>query len=408
MPKLLSLNSYHYRRGGSDVVYLEHAALMEELGWTSGFFSMQHPKNQPTPWSRYFIDELEFGQDYSISQKILMASKVVYSFEARRKLAVLLNEFQPDVAHAHCIYHHLSPAVLPLLRERGVPVVLTAHDLKLACPAYKMLNGTGVCERCKTGTVLNVVRHRCVQDSLAASIVVAAESALHGALKTYRQNVNRVVAPSRFYQRKLMEWGWPEGQVTYVPNYVDAARFEPEFEPGDYILYFGRMAPEKGVQTLLLASARSGVNIKLAGTGPWTAKLQAMASELGAPAEFLGFRSGDALHDLIRGARAVVLPSEWYENAPMSILESFAFGKTVIGADIGGIPELISPGRTGWIYRSGDAAQLAELLLQVAATPDSTLRMMGEASREDVERRFHRQAYADSMLMLYAELGVNV
>lgn len=408
MPKLLSLNSYHYRRGGSDVVYLEHAALMEELGWSSGFFSMQHPKNQPSPWSRYFVDELEFGQDYSLGQKLLMASKVVYSFEARRKLAALLADFQPDVAHVHCIYHHLSPAVLPLLRERGIPVVLTAHDLKLACPAYKMLNATGVCERCKTGSVLNVVRYRCVQDSLAASAIVAVESALHGKLQTYRRHVSRVVAPSRFYQRKLMEWGWPEAQVSYVPNYVDATRFRPDFNPGSYVLYFGRMAPEKGVHTLLRASAQSGVAIKLAGTGPLANELQAMASQLRAPAEFLGFRSGDALHDLIRGARAVVLPSEWYENAPMSVLESFALGKPVVGADIGGISEMISPGETGWTYRSGDPALLAEILTQVVATPAERLRTMGQAARADVERRFHRQGYVDAMLALYAELGVNL
>jgi glycosyltransferase involved in cell wall biosynthesis len=408
MPKLLSLNSYHYRRGGSDVVYLEHAALMEELGWACGFFSMQHPKNQPTPWSKYFIDELEFGQDYSVAQKLLMASKVVYSFEARRKLDALMADFQPDVAHVHCIYHHLSPAVLPLLRARGVPVVLTAHDLKLACPAYKMLNATGVCERCKTGSVLNVVRHRCVQGSLAASAIVAVESALHGALQTYRRHVNRVVAPSKFYQRKLMEWGWPEAQVTYVANYVDASRFHPQFDPGDYVLYFGRMAPEKGVHTLLRASVQSGVALKLAGTGPLLDELQAQARQMGAPAEFLGFRSGDALHDLIRGARAVVLPSEWYENAPMSVLESFALGKPVVGADIGGIPEMISPSETGWTYRSGDAAQLADVLQQVAGTPDARLRAMGQAARADVERRFHRQGYVDAMLGLYAELGVKV
>lgn len=408
MPKILNLNSYHYRRGGSDVVYLEHAALMEELGWSSGYFSMRHPKNLPTPWDRHFVDELEFGQSYGIGQKVLMATKVIYSLEARRKLAALLDEFTPDLAHVHCIYHHLSPAVLPLLRERGVPVVLTAHDLKLACPAYKMLNQGGVCERCKSGSVINVVRHRCVQGSLAASVVVAAESGLHRRLNTYRRSLNRVVTPSRFYQKKLMEWGWPEQQLTYIPNYVDVRRFQPDYSPGDYVLYFGRMAPEKGVRTLLYASAKSGVAVKLAGTGPLLEELQALASNLAAPAEFVGFRAGDDLHNLIRGSRAVVLPSEWYENAPMSVLESFALGKPVIGADIGGIPEMISPGETGWVYSSGDVDQLSCLLSEVERMPPSKLGVIGRAARADVELRFNRQAYVNSMLSLYAELGVNV
>ena len=154
MPRLLNINNYHYRRGGSDVVYLEHASLLETQGWSNSFFSMHHPKNLATPWSKYFVEELEFGHDYSLLKKLGMAGKAVYSFEAQRKIRALLNEFQPDVAHLHCIYHHLSPSILPVLKSYGVPVVMTAHDLKIACPAYKMLNSTGVCERCNNGSVL--------------------------------------------------------------------------------------------------------------------------------------------------------------------------------------------------------------------------------------------------------------
>jgi len=160
MPRLLSINNYHYRRGGSDVVYLDHAALLEEQGWSNGFFSMHHPKNFETSWSKYFVDEIEFGHAYSMGQKLAMASKVIYSMEAQRKLERLLKDFPADVAHLHCIYHHLSPSIIPTLRDAGVPVVMTAHDLKIACPAYKMLNNTGVCEKCKGGNLLNVVKHR--------------------------------------------------------------------------------------------------------------------------------------------------------------------------------------------------------------------------------------------------------
>lgn len=408
VPKLLSLNSYHYRRGGSDAVYFEHALLMEGLGWENGFFSMNHPKNVQSPWSRFFIDELEFGHSYGFGQKLAMASKVIYSFEARRKLKGLLSEFRPDVAHVHCIYHHLSPAVLPLLREEGIPVVLTAHDLKIACPAYKMLNRGGVCERCKTGSVLNVVKHRCVRDSLAASAIVAAESALHGWLQTYRKHLSKVVAPSKFFLEKFVEWGWPRDQLIYIPNYVDASRFDPWFESGSYFLYFGRMAPEKGVHTLLRAAAVAGVKIKLAGTGPEFDAMRLLASELGVDAEFLGFKSGSELHELIRHSRAVVLPSEWYENAPMSVLESFAFGKPVVGARIGGIPEMINDGENGWIFPSGDAVALAELLSRIAKLPSDEIARMGRCARDGVEVRFGQKAYLRDMLTLYADLGVKV
>lgn len=408
MPRLLSVNSYHYRRGGSDAVYFDHAALMASQGLESSFFSMHHPKNEPTPWSKYFVDELEFGSSYSLSQKLIMASKVVYSFEAQRKLQALLKDYPADVAHLHCVYHHLSPSILSTLHHAGVPVVLTAHDLKIACPAYKMLNSGGICERCKDGSFLNVVKYRCVKDSLSTSAVVAVESGLHRLLGSYRKHVSRIVAPSRFFVRKFVEWGWPEASFTYIPNYVDASRFTPEFRPGSYFLYFGRMILDKGIATLIRAAAQAKVPLKLAGTGPDEQTLQQLAAELGGETEFLGFRSGDDLHNLVRGARAVVLPSEIYENAPMSVLESFALGKPAIGAEIGGIPEIIDAGETGWTFPSGQVAQLADLLARVNGMADIQVERIGRAARASVIQRFSREGYVNSMLSLYADLGVRV
>lgn len=406
MSKLLSINNYHYRRGGSDVVYLDHAALMEEQGWSNGFFSMHHPKNFETPWSQYFIDEIEFGHAYSVGQKLAMASKVVYSFEAQKKLKRLLQDFPADVAHLHCIYHHLSPSIIPTLRNAGVPVVMTAHDLKIACPAYKMLNNTGVCEKCKGGNLLNVVQHRCVRDSLAASAIVMVESTVHRLLNTYQGKLDKVVVPSRFFMEKFVEWGWQRDKFAYIPNYVDSTRFEPGYAPGDYFLYFGRLAPEKGVATLMQAAKAAGVKLKIAGTGPIETELHALQKELEGDIEFLGYQSGTTLHALIREARAMVLPSEWYENAPMSVLESFALGTPVIGANIGGIPEMVLDGETGWTFASRDVNSLTELLTRVAALPTATMETAGRNARHHVSSHFNRAGYLQATLELYASLGV--
>jgi glycosyltransferase involved in cell wall biosynthesis len=406
MKKLLSINNYHYRRGGSDVVYLDHAALMEEQGWSNGFFSMNHPKNFETPWSKYFIDEIEFGHAYSISQKLAMASKVVYSFEAQKKLKRLLQDFPADVAHLHCIYHHLSPSIIPTLRDAGVPVVMTAHDLKIACPAYKMLNETGICEKCKGGNLLNVVKHRCVRDSLAASAIVMVESTLHRLLNTYQGKLDKVVVPSRFFMEKFVEWGWPRDKFAYIPNYVDSTRFEPGYEPGNYFLYFGRLAPEKGVATLMRAARSAGITLKIAGTGPIEAELHALQAELQGDIEFLGYQSGPTLHALIREARAVVLPSEWYENAPMSVLESFALGTPVIGARIGGIPEMVMDGETGWTFESRNTVELSALLSRVAGMPSEKVADAGRNARNHVSNNFNRAGYLQATLELYANLGV--
>lgn len=406
MPNLLSINNYHYRRGGSDVVYLDHAALFEEHGWSNGFFSMHHPNNFDTSWAQYFVDEIEFGQAYSASQKLVMASKVVYSFEAQNKLKRLLQDYPADIAHLHCIYHHLSPSIISTLREAGVPVVMTAHDLKIACPAYKMLNETGVCEKCKGGNLLNVLKHRCVRDSFAASAIVMIESAVHRVLNTYQVNLDRVVVPSRFFMNKFIEWGWPAEKFAYIPNYVDSSRFEPNYSPGNYFLYFGRLAPEKGVATLMRAAKSAGVKLKIAGTGPMQAELNALQNELSGEVEFLGYQSGESLHALIREARAVVLPSEWYENAPMSVLESFALGTPVIGADIGGIPEMVQNGHTGWTFESRNVEELSAILARIATSPSSEIEVVGRNARHHVSTKFNRAGYLQSTLELYASLGV--
>lgn len=405
MPRLLSLNTYNYRRGGSDVVFLEHDAMFRAQGWNTAVMTMHHPRNEPSPWSRFFAEEIEFGHEYGMLDKLAMAGKVIYSGEAKRKVAALLDEFPADVAHAHCIYHHLSPSVLGELKQRGIPAVMTAHDLKLACPAYKMLNRGGVCEKCRSGNLLHLMANRCVRDSLPVSVLIMLESAVHKSLGLYRRNLDRVVTPSLFYKQKLMEWGWPEKQLAYIPNYVNAAAYTPR-GPGDYFFYFGRLALEKGVATLIKAAARAGVKLRIAGTGPESQALKALAAEVGGDIEFLGFVSDEPLWKWVREARAIVLPSEWYENAPMSVLEAYASGKPVIGARMGGIPEMIRDGETGALFESGNVEELAASMTYFSAMPDARVSAMGEAARDYVSTTFTAERYRGEMLDLYASLGV--
>lgn len=406
MSRVLSINSYHYRRGGADVVYLDHAKLMESAGWENAFFSMHHPQNITSEWDDYFVDELQYGHDYSLPQKAAMAAKVIYSLEARDKLRKLLSRFRPDVAHAHNLYHHISPSILPLLRQEGVPVVLTAHDLKLCCPSHQMLNRSGLCERCKGGNFLHAVIHRCVHNSLPVSALVATESILHRWSGIYRRTLNRIVAPSRFYKRKFEEWGWPSDQVIYIPNFVKVEAFSPSRETGDYFVYFGRLAVEKGFGTLLEASLKSGSRLVVVGDGELGGQVEAAVAESRGRISWLGRRSGQELFDVVAGARAVILPSEWYENAPMSILEAYALAKPVIGADIGGIPELVREGETGFLFPSGSVEGLRAAMERMCGLTDGTVDEMGQAARRFVTAGFTAEHYRDRMLSLYASLGV--
>lgn len=404
MHSLISINNYYYRRGGAEVVFLEQNRLFEEIGWEVIPFAMRHPKNESTAWSEYFVDEIEFGHDYPAWQKATMAGKIIYSFEARDKLAHLLDATKPDIAHAHNIYHHISPSILSLLKQRGIPVVLTTHDLKLACPAYKMLNRHGICERCKSGNLFNVVLHRCVQDSLLVSGLVFTESLVHKLLHLYSDNLDRIIVPSRFFEKKLAEWGWPSDKLVHIPNFIRADRLEPQFEPGDYFVYFGRLGPEKGLLTLVAAAIEAGVRLKIVGTGPLDAKLRAASETAGGKIELLGYQHGDKLWSIVRGSRAVVLPSEWYENAPISLMEGYALGKPLIGSRIGGITELIQENNTGFSFESGNVSALASILRRVAETPANDIATMGRAGRNWMEREFSGERYRDRLLQLYDSL----
>ncbi|HQZ86377.1 MAG TPA: glycosyltransferase, partial [Actinomycetota bacterium] len=348
----------------------------------------------------------QFGHSYTAWEKVVKATKVVYSFEAQRQLRRLVVDRRPDVAHIHNIYHHLSPAILPVLKELGIPAVMTAHDLKIVCPNNKMLNATGICERCKGRRYYHAILNRCVLDSVAASVIVAVESTLHHSLGSYSKNLDAIVVPSRFFIDKFVEWGWPREKFVHVPNFVDADRFETSFEPGKHFVYFGRLAREKGLFTLIRAVARARVPLVLVGTGPIEDELRRLAASIEAPVEFAGYKTGAALYSLVRGARATVLPSEWYENSPISVLESLAMGKPVVGARIGGIPEMVRDQETGWLFESGNVDALEASLRAAHDCPASEVAELGRKGRRLVETEFSRERYASTMLDIYATLGV--
>jgi glycosyltransferase involved in cell wall biosynthesis len=193
-----------------------------------------------------------------------------------------------------------------------------------------------------------------------------------------------------------------------VPNFVDAGHYRPQYAPGRDFVYFGRVSREKGLATLIRATAAARGRLIVIGTGPDLEGMRRLAAELAADVAFPGFLSGEALHEMVRGARAVVLPSEWYENAPMSVLEAYALGKPVIGARIGGIPELIRENETGFGFASGDVAALTAVLSDTRARADAEIEAMGRRARGWVEVEFTPDAYRARILEVYRDLGVGL
>jgi glycosyltransferase involved in cell wall biosynthesis len=232
------------------------------------------------------------------------------------------------------------------------------------------------------------------------------EAAVHKLLGSYRRSVDAFVVPSRFYIEKFSEWGMPASMFHHVPNFVDLQRYTPRYQPGEAFLYFGRVIRQKGVATLIRAAAAARSKLLIAGTGPEMEEMRALAASLNADVTFLGHLGGQQLHDVIGSCRAVVLPSEWYENAPVSLLEAYALGKPVIGARIGGIPELIRENETGACFESGQVESLRGVLENFMARSAQQLAAMGAAGQRWVAEDFTVGMYRQRIMSVYRDLGV--
>jgi glycosyltransferase involved in cell wall biosynthesis len=243
-----------------------------------------------------------------------------------------------------------------------------------------------------------------MKGSLALSALVMLESYLHLALGSYLRNVDRFLVPSRFYLHKLVEWGFPAERFEYVPNFVAAESFEACYAPGARFVYFGRLSAEKGVATLIRAAAEAKVGLDVVGTGPAENALRALAA--GRDVRFLGYLTGTKLNAAVSSARAVVVPSEWYENAPLAVLEGAALGKPLIVARIGGLPELVVEGESGWSFESRSVSELAAILRRVAQLPDADVAAVGLAARRRIEDEFSPQRYLERIRGVYSRLGV--
>ena len=266
---------------------------------------MRHKNNKPSTWESYFVEEIEFGNEYSLLKKLTFVPKVIYSLEARKNLQKLLSVIKPNVCHAHNIYHHITPSILSLLYQRGIPVFLTLHDLKLACPAYTMLTHDGICERCKNGNLYNVVTHKCIKQSRGLSTIVFAEALLHKLLDSYTKNTMKLISPSKFYIEKFVEWGFNRDKFKYIPNFVQIKTESENYNVGKSFLYFGRLSPEKGLKTLITAASLANVQIWFAGNGAMESELKKYSEELNVEAKYFGYLSGENLYEKISNARMV-------------------------------------------------------------------------------------------------------
>ncbi|MGW4462014.1 glycosyltransferase [Micromonospora sp. NPDC004704] len=404
--RVLHVNKYLYRRGGAEGYLLDLAALQRAAGDTVAYFGMTHPENEaPLPYAGHFPTEVELEPAPSgLRPRATAAARMLWSPSSRRGLARVIEDFRPDVLHLHNIYHQLSPSVLAAARSAGVPCLLTMHDYKLACPSYQLLDQGRPCQACVTGGPLQAARRRCKDGSLSRSALLAVESWLHRELRAY-DPVQVFVSPSGFLADVMRRAGVYPDRLRVVNHFVDLTGIAAKGQPGGGVVFAGRLAPEKGVDVLVeaVAALPDGVPVDIAGDGPARTELEALAARM-VPGRirFHGRLDKSRLHDLVRSAAVVAVPSRWHENQPMAVLEAYACGVPVVTTDLGGLPELVEPGVDGMIVAADDVAGLAAALGELVADPVRAFEM-GRAGRARVARDFAPQRHLDRIRDLYQQ-----
>lgn len=404
--KVLQINVFHYRLGGSETVYFSTSDLLKQNGNEVAHFALKWNKNLPSQQARFFAESKESRK--GLLKSFFNVVNYFYNFDARKKIEGLIKAEKPDVAQIHLFWGQITPSILPVLKKYHIPVIFTIHEYRMVCPAYTFRNGRGcVCEACKGKYFFNCFLLKCCKGSWLMSAVMAAEQYFRNFFFNPVKYIDGLIYVSHF--AKIMHEKYMP-KLAEKPNIVlhnlskgFVEKPKKTIPSNKYILYFGRLSYEKGVGTLLEAVVGlSDCNLKVVGTGDCESELKAFAKKrsLG-NVEFLGFKTGLPLKELVDNAYFIVVPSEWYENNPMTVIEGFSSAVPVIGAAIGGIPEIVQDGRTGFLFESGSVADLKRCLEKALSLTNEEYALLSENALNFAKDEFNQEKYYPKLKDFY-------
>ena len=392
--KILLANKFYYRRGGDCIYMLNLEQLLKAHGHEVVVFAMDYPENLDTPWKKYFPKNMS---------KLMAFTRPFGSHEVKGKFKMLLDDFKPDVVHLNNVHTQLSPVMAELAHERGIKVVWTLHDYKLLCPRYDCLkNGNTICETCFMGDKKACLDNKCMKGSRLASFIGYKE-ATSWDRERLEASTDVFICPSQFMADKMVQGGFSKAKMRTLCNFIDVEKCQfantnltnntnlnilPSKE--NYYCFIGRLSHEKGAKTLIEAANQLPYKLVVIGGGPLMDELKAIAHD---NIEFVGFMQWNDIKQLVGKARFSVIPSEWYENNPLSVIEAQCLGTPVLGARIGGIPEL-----TDYTFSSGNIADLKEKIEKMWNSKFDYEKIASEA-----QSRYDAETYYAKLINLYRQ-----
>ncbi|WP_294911256.1 glycosyltransferase [uncultured Eubacterium sp.] len=394
--RILLVNKFHYLRGGSEKYYFELAKLLKSHGHTVAFFSMKNENNIKTGDREYFVDEIDMNTGSKFE-----ALNVIYSKKNKVLMEKALEEFKPDIVHINNFQRQLSASIIDAVKEKNIPLIMTAHDLNSICPASIMLYNGEVCEDCITKGYTSCIKKKCIKNSMLKSVLGYIEKKYYDLHKIFCK-VDCIISPSEFNKNQLLKGKLKCNDITVIHNFVNETK-KTDYTLGDGAFYFGRLSREKGILNLVEAINNiPGARLIIAGDGPERENIQAYIKEhkLENRITLLGYLNQNDIRENIRKCRFVTVPSIWYENCPYSILETMEIGKPIIGSKIGGIPELIQDGINGFTYEHNDVTKLTNILMKLFGN-DETVKQFSKNSKQIFIQNYSAEAYYNKLMTVY-------
>jgi glycosyltransferase involved in cell wall biosynthesis len=346
--RILLSNKFYYRRGGDCIYMMELECLLKSRGHDVAVFAMDYPENQSSDWSKYWPSNMS---------KIKVFSRPFGDMEVKKKFNALLDDFRPDVVHLNNIHTQLSPIIAEIAHARGIRVVWTLHDSKLVCPCYTCMRDGNWCEDCFTQKT-SVIKHRCMPGSIPGAFIGYLEQKKWNKEKL-QEVCDLFLPPSQFMADTCVKGGYDKNKFHVLCNFIDLKKVEnPSFDKGDFYVYLGRLTKVKGVETLCEVASGLPYKLMVIGGGDLECELREKYKDFSI--EFLGQKNWNDIRPLLEKARFMVIPSEWSENNPLTVIEAHALGTPVLGARIGGIPELIEEDVNGMTFESRNIDDLAK------------------------------------------------
>lgn len=395
--KILIVNKFLYQKGGSETYAFKLGEILENHGNEVQYFGLYDEKNIVGNKAESYVSPQDFQT--GVLNNLSAPFRIIYSVEAREKIRRVLADFKPDVVHLNNIQFHLTPSIIIEIEKyrkemnKNVKIVYTAHDFQLICPSHGLSDvNLNACEKCLTGSLFNCFKTKCMKNSRAKSLLAMLDGYYWKKSKAYSY-IDTIICPSGFLKSKLDTQSRFADKTVVIHNFVDISSPAVSLKE-DYVLYFGKLCRDKGIYTMLEACRKlQDIKFIVAGYGPAEDDVKKLSN-----IEFVGFKTGDELRELIQKAKFSVYPSECNENCPFSVLESQMYLTPVIGSNIGGIPELIQVGKTGELFEAGNSDDLYNKIRMLNDSPELLQEYTDNCKNIDIETT---ESYYKKLMKIY-------